>query len=78
MASNESCTLCDRYSEFVHGPVESERCSTASDVVRVRLLEAEEAKLESLCAALDESERSGPSRPFNFDGFLAHARSKSV
>ncbi|CAN7806029.1 type II toxin-antitoxin system ParD family antitoxin [Paraburkholderia hospita] len=35
-------------------------------------------KLDTLRAALDEGERSGPSRPFNFDRFIAGKRNKAV
>jgi antitoxin ParD1/3/4 len=40
----------------------------------LRLLEAEEAKLAALRAALVEGERSGRSTPFDFEAFIARKR----
>ncbi|KDR37700.1 type II toxin-antitoxin system ParD family antitoxin [Caballeronia glathei] len=76
MSKNTSVSLGDHFAEFVDERVRAGRYSTASDVVRagLRLLEEQETKLEALRFALEEGERSGPSRPFDFDAFIARKR----
>lgn len=76
MAKNTSFSLGDHFSQFVETKVAEGRFSSASDVVRagLRLLEAEEAKLEALRAALAEGEASGEAAPFDFEAFIAHKR----
>lgn len=73
MGKNTSFALGDHFMSFIDTQVAEGRYSSASDVVRagLRLLEAEEAKLAALRAALIEGEQSGPSQPFDFDAFLA-------
>ncbi|TAL93792.1 MAG: type II toxin-antitoxin system ParD family antitoxin [Paraburkholderia sp.] len=80
MGKNTSFTLGDHFSEFVDDCVHSGRYNTVSDVVRagLRLLEAEEAKLEALRSALIEGEQSGPSRPFDFRDYVSRKRNRTA
>ncbi len=73
MPRNTSVSLGDHFTDFISEKVEEGRYSSASDVVRagLRLLEAEEVKLERLRAALIEGEESGPGRPWDLEAFLA-------
>jgi antitoxin ParD1/3/4 len=76
MPRNTSVSLGDHFTNFVDERVRGGRYSTASDVVRagLRLLEEQEAKLDALRKALEEGERSGASRPVDFDAFIARKR----
>lgn len=78
MPRNTSVSLGDHFTDFITEKVEDGRYSSASDVVRagLRLLEAEEAKLERLRALIDEGDASGPGRPWDFDEFLAERRAE--
>jgi antitoxin ParD1/3/4 len=78
MGKNTSVSLGDHFTSFIERQVAEGRYNSASDVVRagLRLLEDQEAKLASLRAALIEGEQSGPSTPFDFEGFIAQKRSK--
>lgn len=72
MAKNTSVTLGDHFTNFVERQLSQGRYGSTSEVLRagLRLLEDRETKLSALRAALIEGERSGPSTPFDFDGFL--------
>ncbi len=76
MGKNTSVTLSDHFMEFVDQQIEEGRYGSVSEVVRagLRLLEEQETQLEALRAALIAGEASGPSRPFDFDAFLARKR----
>lgn len=76
MGKNTSISLGDHFAEFVEDRVRAGRYNTASDVVRagLRLLEEQEARLDVLRAELEKGERSGESKPFDFDAFLARKR----
>jgi antitoxin ParD1/3/4 len=76
MPKNTSVSLGDHFTDFVENRVRAGRYSTASDVVRagLRLLEEQEAKLGALRAALEAGEQSGPSKPLDFDAFIARKR----
>lgn len=76
MAKNTSVSLGDHFADFVEDRVSTGRYSTASDVVRagLRLLEEQEARLDALRSALEAGERSGPSKPLDFDAFIARKR----
>ena len=78
MARNTSVSLGDHFASFIATQVEQGRYGSASDVVRagLRLLEAHEAKLQSLRQALVEGEQSGPSRPFDGEAFLAEMNAR--
>jgi antitoxin ParD1/3/4 len=73
MSKSTSFSLGDHFSAFIDEKVAQGRYGSASDVVRagLRLLEEEEAKLGALRAALIKGEKSGPSRPFDVQAFLA-------
>lgn len=63
----------DRHSEdFIDHQVEEGNFASPSEVVRagLQLLE-EQQKIDALRAAIIEGEESGPSRPFDFDAFIA-------
>ena len=76
MGKNTSFSLGDHFSAFIEGQVAEGRYGSASDVVRasLRLLEEREAGLQAFRAALIEGEQSGPSEPFDFDGFITEMR----
>jgi len=63
VARNTSITLGDHFGDFIDERVAAGRYASASEVVRagLRILEAEEQKLEALRAALIEGEESGRS-----------------
>lgn len=61
---------------FVEVQVQEGRCSNASDVTRVRLLEEREARIGALRAALIEGEESGRSKPFDFEVFITRKRNQ--
>jgi antitoxin ParD1/3/4 len=73
---NTSVYLGEHFAGFIDEQVRAGRYGTASDVVRagLRLLEDHETKVRALEAALLEGERSGESRPFDFDAFKARKR----
>jgi antitoxin ParD1/3/4 len=73
MGKSTSFTLGDHFASFIDLKVAEGRYGSASDVVRagLRLLEAQETKLEVLRAALIAGEESGPSTEFGLDEFLA-------
>ena len=73
MRKNTSISLGDHFSSFVDRQLARGRYASASEVVRagLRLLEEHETRLETLRAALDEGEESGPARPFDRTAFFA-------
>jgi antitoxin ParD1/3/4 len=73
MNKNISFSLGEHFAEFVEQQVEGGHYDSASEVVRagLQLLEERQAQIERLRAAIIEGEESGPSRPFDFDEFLA-------
>ncbi len=73
MNKNTSFSLGSHFTDFVDQQLEEGRYASASEVVRagLRLLEEHETKLSALRDALIEGENSGPSEPFDFDGFIA-------
>jgi antitoxin ParD1/3/4 len=78
MPRNTSVVLSDHFNEFITRAVESGRYNSASDVVRagLRMLEAEEEKLQRLRAELQKGIDSGFIEDFDFDEFLADMNAK--
>lgn len=78
MNKNTSISLGPHFTGFVEKQLDDGRYSSASEVVRagLRLLEEQEARLLALRAAIIEGENSGPSRPFDFDAFIACMHTK--
>ncbi|GGO55299.1 antitoxin ParD1/3/4 [Roseovarius pacificus] len=78
MPRNTSVVLSDHFNDFITRAVESGRYSSASDVVRagLRMLEAEEEKLERLRAEVQKGIDSGFIEDFDFDEFLAEMNAK--
>jgi len=78
MNKRTTISLDTPYSEFVEQQVDEGNFESADEVVRagLQLLEARQAQVERLRAAIIEGEESGEPRPFDFDGFLKrmHAR----
>jgi antitoxin ParD1/3/4 len=71
-----SFSLGDHFNSFVEAQVKDGRYNNASEVMRaaLRLLEEREARIAALRAALIEGEVSGPSKPFDFEAFIARKR----
>lgn len=82
MTKHTTITLPEHQAKFVEGQVEEGLYGSESEVIQagLRLLEEQEANLADLRAALEEGERSGPSRAFDANEFLArlHAEHKSA
>ncbi|WP_294619065.1 type II toxin-antitoxin system ParD family antitoxin [uncultured Roseovarius sp.] len=78
MPRNTSVVLSDHFNDFITKAVESGRYNSASDVVRagLRMLEAEEEKLQRLREELQKGIDSGFIEDFDFDEFLADMNSK--
>jgi len=79
MSKNTSVSLGDHFNSFVEEQVTSGRFASASEVIRagLRLLEAEEAKLQKLRAALQEGLDSGAPEPFDFEDFIAELHAEA-
>lgn len=62
----------DRYRDFADHKVREGRYGSTSEVIRagLRLLEAEEQKLEALRAAIREGFDSGPAEAFDIRGWI--------
>jgi antitoxin ParD1/3/4 len=77
MPKNTSIIISDQLGDFIESRVSSGRYGSASEVVRagLRLLEAEEIRLELLRSALEEGEASGAAESFDFDDFIRHKKS---
>lgn len=76
MHKDTSVSLDGRLASFVDAQVAQGRYDSAGEVLRagLRLLEAQEAELDALRAALIEGETSGASTPFDLDAFIAGKR----
>jgi len=77
MAKNTSMTLGDHFDGFIAGQINSGRFGSASEVVRaaLRMLENNEAKLNTLRKALDDGEKSGIS-DYEYNAFMAELDSE--
>ena len=78
-AKNTSVTLGDHFESFVSEQVQSGRYGSVSEVIRsaLRLLENQEAKLQTLRQLLVEGEQSGDT-DYDLDSFITELDSKSV
>ena len=76
MPRNTSLTLGNHFADFVDQQVGCGRYGSASEVVRagLRLLEAQEAQVAALRAALIKGETSGAARPLEVEAFLKARR----
>jgi antitoxin ParD1/3/4 len=74
-----SFALGDHFRQFAQRKVRDGRYASTSEVIRagLRLLEAEEEKLDALRRAIDVGENSGPAVPFDLEGFLAEMHKKA-
>ena len=79
MKGTTSFALGDHFREFARRKVREGRYGSTSEVVRagLRLLEAEEEKLEALRRAIEDGIASGPAAPFDLEEFLIEMRSKT-
>jgi antitoxin ParD1/3/4 len=73
LGKNTSITLSDHLAGFIEAQVNEGHYASPSEVVdaALQLLQAQEAKLAALRAALIAGEESGPSTAFDIDDFLA-------
>lgn len=71
MAKNTSITLGDHFDSFIASQLQSGRYGSASEVIRsaLRLLEAQETKLNRLRQLLVEGEESGTA-DYDLDSFI--------
>ncbi|WP_417594062.1 type II toxin-antitoxin system ParD family antitoxin [Oceanospirillum sp.] len=71
MAKNTSITLGDHFEGFISEQVQSGRYGSASEVIRsaLRLLENQEAKMETLRQLLQQGEQSGDA-DYDLDSFI--------
>jgi antitoxin ParD1/3/4 len=76
MALGTSITLDDKFSAFVAAQIAAGRFESASEVVRagLSLLLDSEAKCDSLDAALQAGEDSGPATPLNVREIIADCK----
>ncbi len=72
MAKNTSILLTPYYEKLIAKGVKTGRYSSASEVMReaLRLWAQQEEKKNNLDAALEEGEKSGYIKNFNFDSFI--------
>ncbi len=77
MAKNTSMTLGEHFDGFIARQINSGRFGSASEVVRaaLRMLENNEAKLNTLRKALDDGEKSGISN-YEYNTFMAELDSE--
>jgi antitoxin ParD1/3/4 len=78
MPSNTSVLLSDHFRDFAERKVREGRYSSTSEVVRagLRLLEAEEEKIDALRREIQKGIDSGPGEPFDFDEFIGEMKRK--
>lgn len=73
MNTHMKLSLDDHSAEFIEQQVDGGNFASASEVVAagLKLLEAEQAYVEAVRAALIEGEESGEPQPFDLEEFLA-------
>jgi antitoxin ParD1/3/4 len=73
MNTHMKLSLDDHSAEFIEQQVDGGNSASASEVVAagLKLLEAEQAYVEAVRAALIEGEESGEPQPFDLQEFLA-------
>ena len=78
MPRNTSVSLGDHFVGFIDTKVAEGRYASVSDAVRagLRLLEAEEAKLDRLRALIDVGDASGYSEGWDLEAFLSGMHAK--
>lgn len=76
MARHTSFSLGEHFEGFICREVESGRYKSASEVVRsgLRLLEAQEDRLEALRRALEAGEQSGRDEDYDVEAIIAEAK----
>lgn len=76
MTKNTSIALGAPFQEFARRKVDSGEYGSTSEVVReaMRRFMAEDLKLQTLRAAIQEGIDSGPAEPFSFDEFIAEMK----
>jgi len=79
MAKNTSITLGDHFEGFISEQVQSGRYGSASEVIRsaLRLLENQEAKMETLRQLLQQGEQSGDA-DYDLDSFIEELDSEEL
>lgn len=79
MAKNTSITLGDHFEGFISEQVQSGRYGSASEVIRsaLRLLENQEAKMETLRQLLQQGEQSGDA-DYDLDNFIKELDSEEL
>jgi len=79
MAKNTSITLGDHFEGFIAEQVQSGRYGSASEVIRsaLRLLENQEAKMETLRQLLQQGEQSGDA-DYDLDSFIKELDSEEL
>jgi len=79
MAKNTSITLGDHFEGFISEQVQTGRYGSASEVIRsaLRLLENQEAKMETLRQLLQQDEQSGDA-DYDLDTFLKELDSEEL
>ncbi len=78
MGSTTSFALSDHFREFARQKVAEGRYESTSEVIRagLRLLEAEEQKIDELRAAIQAGIDSGPAEPFDMEEFIRSRRTR--
>ncbi|MEZ5690971.1 MAG: type II toxin-antitoxin system ParD family antitoxin [Rickettsiales bacterium] len=79
MAKNTSISLGDHFEGFINEQIMQGRYGSASEVIRasLRLLEAQEQKLQALRLALIEGEKSGDAGELDMEVIKRKAKKKA-
>ncbi len=73
MSKNTSITLNDYFEEIIQNSIQSGRYSSVSEVIRagLRMVDAEEKKIQNLKSAIEDGEKSGYVKDFDPQQHLA-------